>query len=95
MNEEPREPLNNPIRRNVFVDCTKQVCDFDGNVRKLLDKFEMADNLVVNTPRGTDGAAAAKEIKGWTDLRRHRMSRSRSASRMRRADFTLRKARGC
>jgi hypothetical protein len=26
MNESPREPLNNPIRRNVFVDCTKQVC---------------------------------------------------------------------
>src|SRR5512143_3588747 len=28
MQEEPRQPLGNTIRRNVFVDCTRQVCDF-------------------------------------------------------------------
>lgn len=31
---------------NVFVNCTKQVCSFDGNVKKLLDKFEIADTLL-------------------------------------------------
>jgi hypothetical protein len=64
MNEEPRQPLGNTIRRNVFVDCTKQVCSFDGNVRKLLDKFEIAHNLAVSTT----GAAQGTGIRGFTDL---------------------------
>ena len=68
MNESPREPLNNPIRRNVFVDCTKQVCDFDGNVKKLLGKFEIADNLAVNTTGATNGVAMAKETQGFANL---------------------------
>jgi hypothetical protein len=67
MNEEPRQPLNNPIRRNIFVDCTKQVCDFDGNVRKLIDKIEMVDNLAVNTT-GAKAVAAAPTFKGFTAL---------------------------
>ena len=65
MNEEPRQPLNNPIRRNVFVDCTQKVYDFDGNVIKLLDKFEMADNLIVSTLGVPAGKAPANELKGW------------------------------
>ena len=64
MNEDPREPLGNTIRRNVFVDCRKQVCSFDGNVKKLLDKFEIADNLAVNTV----GAAKSVEVKGFTNI---------------------------
>jgi len=68
MNDSPREPLYNPIRRNVFVDCSKQICDFDGNVKKLLDKFEITDNLAVNTTGATNGIAQAKDIKGFTHL---------------------------
>ena len=64
MHEEPRQPLGNTIRRNVFVDCTKQVCSFDGNVKKLLDKFEIADNLVVNTT----GAAKEAKFQGFANL---------------------------
>lgn len=68
MNEEPRQPLGNTLRRNVFVDCGKQVCDFDGNVKKLLDKFEMADNLAVNTTGATKGMAPAVPYKGFANL---------------------------
>jgi hypothetical protein len=64
MQEEPRQPLGNTIRRNVFVDCTKQVCSFDANVKKLLDKLEIADNLAVSTT----GAAKAAKVKGFSDL---------------------------
>ncbi len=65
MGDSPREPLHNPVRRNVFVDCTQQVCSFDGNVKKLIDKLEIADNLVVNTT-GADNIATAAGIKGFT-----------------------------
>ena len=68
MNEEPRQPLGNTVRRNVFVDCTKQVCDFDGNVKKLLDKFEIAENLAVNTTGATNGLAKAVTYPGFTNL---------------------------
>jgi hypothetical protein len=68
MSENPREPLNNPIRRNVFVDCAKQVYDFDGNVKKLLGKLEIADNLAVNTVGATNGVAMAKDIQGFANL---------------------------
>jgi len=67
MNEDPRQPLNNPVRRNVFVDCGKQVCDFDSNVKKLLDKFEIVDNLAVNTS-GAKTVAPAPAIKGFAGL---------------------------
>ncbi|HEY3319124.1 MAG TPA: right-handed parallel beta-helix repeat-containing protein [Planctomycetota bacterium] len=67
MNESPREPLNNPIKRNVFVDCGKQVCDFDGNVKKLIDKLEIADNLAVNTT-GAKTIAPAPTFKGFAAL---------------------------
>jgi hypothetical protein len=68
MNEEPREPLGNTIRRNVFVDCTKQVCSFDGNVKKLLDKLEIADNLAVNTTGAVTNMAKPVEVKGFANL---------------------------
>ena len=67
MNEDPREPLYDPVRRNVFVDCSRRVCDFDGNVMKLLDKIEIADNLSVNTT-GAKTVAAAPTFKGFTAL---------------------------
>ena len=68
MNEEPRQPLGNTVRRNVFVDCTKQVCDFDGHVKKLLDKFDIADNLAVNTTGAPKGFAPAVQVKGFANL---------------------------
>ena len=52
----------------MFVDCTKQVCSFDGNVKKLLDKFEIADNLAVNTTGAADDKAKAVDVKGFTNL---------------------------
>lgn len=66
MDEAPREPRGNPIRCNVFVDCTRQVCDFDGDVRKLLDTFEVADNLSVDT--GPGGPRPRADVRGFTDL---------------------------
>jgi len=68
MNENPREPLHDPVKRNVFVNCSKQIYDFDGDVRKLLDKFEIADNLVVNTTGATNGVAKADGVKGFASL---------------------------
>ena len=68
MDDSPREPLYNPIRRNVFVDCSKQVCDFDGNVKKLLDKFEIAENVFVNAAGATNGVAKSVELKGFVNL---------------------------
>jgi len=68
MDQEPRQPLGNTIRRNVFVDCTRQVCSFDGNVKKLLDKFEIAENLAVNRTGAADRMAKAVEVKGFANL---------------------------
>ena len=64
MDDSPREPLYNPIRRNVFVDCTQQICSFDDKVKQLIDKLEIADNLVVNT-NGADDNATPGELKGF------------------------------
>ena len=68
MRDDPRLPLYNPIRRNLFVNCSVRVRDFDANVMKLLDRFEMADNLIVNTRGTAGGAGDAKEMKGWTHV---------------------------
>ena len=51
----------------MFVDCTKQVCDFDANVKKLLDKLVITDNLAINTT-GSKAVAAAPQYKGFTNL---------------------------
>jgi hypothetical protein len=68
MSDSPREPLYDPVRRNVFVDCTKEVAHLDGNVRKLLGKFEIENNLVVNTRGAAQGIALTKDLKGFTNL---------------------------
>lgn len=68
MREEPQLPLGNTVRRNVFVDCLNQVCDFDGNVKKLVDRLDIADNLAVNTRGATNGVAKAVDLKGFSNL---------------------------
>ncbi len=68
MRDSPREPLHNPILRNVFVNCTQEVCSFDGNVKKLIDKLEIADNLAVATSASRGKAAPRQDIKGFTWL---------------------------
>ncbi len=67
LDRSPREPLDNPVRGNVFVDITKKVCDFDGNFLKLIDKMEIADNLVMNTA-GSESLAKAETVKGFRTL---------------------------
>lgn len=57
MQEEPRLPLNNPIERNVFVNCTEDVCELDTEVQTILDRLQIASNLVINT---TGSASLAK-----------------------------------
>lgn len=59
MTEHPREPLNNPVRNNVFLDC-KEVCSFDDNVMNLLYKMEISGNLIVNTT-GTNSMGNLKK----------------------------------
>lgn len=68
MQDSPREPLYNPILRNVFVNCSKEVAHLDGNVKKLLDKFEMQNNLAVNTRGTSPGIAMTNDLKGFTNL---------------------------
>ncbi len=68
MKEEPRRPLNNPIRRNVMVDCTRKVLDFDANVMKCIDSFVMTDNWIVDTHGAPVGRAATKELMGWSRM---------------------------
>ena len=62
MADDPRLPLYNPMHRNVFIDC-KTTCDFDGNVKKILDRLEISENLVVT--RATTNTAAPLRIKGF------------------------------
>lgn len=67
MQEDPQWPLGNVVRRNIFVDCSKRVCDFDGNVRKILDKLDIDENLVINRT-GKTNIAVVKDIKGFKNL---------------------------
>ena len=66
--EEPREPLGNPVCRNVFINCSKQVLSFDRNVMSLLDKFEIKDNWVLNTTGTAEHMAKPVDIKGFKNL---------------------------
>jgi len=68
MNDSPREPLYDTVTRNVFVDCTHEVVDFDGGVKKLLDKLAISNNLVVNTTGATNGIAKAVSYNGFANL---------------------------
>lgn len=74
MSESPREPLGNAVCRNVFVNCTKQVCSFDGNVRKLLDQFEVSGNLAINCPE----KAMAPRTRGFAYLANPALATSES-----------------
>ncbi len=67
MQDSPREPLYNPIRNNLFIDCTKQTCNFDARVMGLMGKFEITNNLAVFTA-STNEAPLKKGIKGFTTL---------------------------
>lgn len=67
MEDSPREPLYNPIRNNLFVDCTKAVCHFDRNVMSLMDKLEIENNLAVFTA-STNAVPVKKGVKGFTTL---------------------------
>lgn len=67
MNEDPQQPLGNTLRRNVFVDSTKTVCNFDANVKKVLDRLDIDENLVINTT-GTNTVVMSKDIKGFKDI---------------------------
>lgn len=67
MQEDPQQPLGNVFDGNVLVDCTRKLCDFDGNVRKLLDKVTLTNNLAVNT-RGATNVVMSAGMKGFKDL---------------------------
>lgn len=67
MQEDPQWPLGNVLRNNLFFDCQKQIYDFDTNTRKILDRLEIADNLVINST-GHSKIAISKEIKGFRNL---------------------------
>ncbi len=58
----------NAICRNVFVACTKQVCDFDGKLKKLLDQLQIEGNLAVNATGTSAGMAKAVSFKGFANL---------------------------
>jgi len=67
MQEDPQWPLGNVLKNNVFVDCSKKVYDFDSNTRKILDRLDISDNLVVNTG-GSPEISTSKGLKGFRDL---------------------------
>jgi len=67
MQDSPREPLYNPIRNNLFIDCTRQTCSFDARVMGLMDKLEITNNLAVFTA-STNEVPLKKGIKGFTTL---------------------------
>jgi hypothetical protein len=67
MQDSPREPLYNPIRNNLFIDCTQQICNFDGKVMDLMDKFELENNLAVFTS-STREIPLKKGIPGFRTL---------------------------
>jgi hypothetical protein len=67
MQEDPRQPLGNVIEGNAFVDCTKQLCSLDANVKKLWPKLSVKENLAVNS-RGAGNVVAARDLHGFRDL---------------------------
>lgn len=67
LNEEPALPLGNVIRRNVFIDCVKQVANIDGESRKMMHRLDIADNLAVDSS-GTNTAAIVDGLPGFANL---------------------------
>ncbi|MFO7937964.1 MAG: right-handed parallel beta-helix repeat-containing protein [Kiritimatiellia bacterium] len=72
MEDSPREPLYNPVKNNIFVDCGKKPLRFDKRVMSLMDKFEMENNLMIatastNTISIQDGVHGFKTLNGTPD----------------------------
>ena len=67
MDDSPQEPLYNPIRNNIFVDCKKEICSFDKKVMGLMDKFEIENNLAIFTA-STNKIPLKAGIHGFTLL---------------------------
>ncbi|MEC5126642.1 right-handed parallel beta-helix repeat-containing protein [Verrucomicrobiales bacterium BCK34] len=67
MNDSPREPLHNRVVRNVFIDSKKQVLSFNDNVKKLVGKLDIADNIAVNSS-GAEPKSTAGDTKGFSNL---------------------------
>ena len=67
MHDQPRQPLGNVIQSNVFVDCTKQVCNLDSNVETLWPKLSVKNNLSVNS-RGAGKVVGARDLQGFREL---------------------------
>jgi len=67
MEDSPREPLYNPIRNNLIIDCKKEICSFDKNVMSLMDKFEIENNLVIFTA-STNKIPLKAGVPGFTTL---------------------------
>lgn len=60
MRNHPREPLDNPVENNVFIDCRRQLLALDGKASECLARMApIAGNLVINTV-GTNGVETAK-----------------------------------
>lgn len=68
MDDSPREPLHNEFKRNIFVNCAKQVWNYDANVKKVLAKLQVSDNVVLNTHGAAEGIAMAPEIDGFNNV---------------------------
>jgi hypothetical protein len=67
MEDCPREPLYNPIKNNLIIDCKKEICSFDKNVMDLMDKFEIETNLVIFTA-STNKIPLKAGVHGFTTL---------------------------
>jgi hypothetical protein len=66
MADRPREPANNPITGNVFVDCPR-VADLDGAFRALPGDRQISGNLIVSR-RGEESKDRAGELAGFTRI---------------------------
>lgn len=67
MREDPQLPLYDSFERNVFVNCTDDVCELDSVVLGMLDRVRIASNLVVNTT-GETSLAKPPVYKGFEYL---------------------------
>ncbi|MGL4594468.1 MAG: right-handed parallel beta-helix repeat-containing protein [Thermoguttaceae bacterium] len=70
LQNEPKAPLGCVFEDNIFIDCI-QWLDFDGNVLKLLERTDLADNVILkqnliieNTVKSKEDRLAAKEKEG-------------------------------
>lgn len=60
MQNHPREPLDNPIENNIFIDCRRELIAIDDAVGRCLARMApITNNLVINT-YGTENQTTAK-----------------------------------